>query len=162
MLFGVLYPDALRMRDCVRLRARLSVRAGVGVGVGFVGWGWSGRPSACDGMADALRDCSLSLLARIAGFPFSGLNTAVSTACPRSLSPHHGRLLRRRAYCNRLRHSSRLVSLPLFFFNVGAFLQETIFLDAAYNGLVETVNDCLTAGVDVKAVDADGMTALHR
>lgn len=42
------------------------------------------------------------------------------------------------------------------------FDQETIFLDAAYNGLVETVNDCLTAGVDVKAVDADGMTALHR
>jgi len=42
------------------------------------------------------------------------------------------------------------------------FEQETIFLDGALNGYVETVNDCIGAGVDVHAVDADGMTALHK
>lgn len=42
------------------------------------------------------------------------------------------------------------------------FEDETIFLDAAINGALEEVNDSLTKGVDVHAVDADGMTALHR
>eukprot|EP00039_Didymoeca_costata_P018659 m.334435 g.334435 ORF g.334435 m.334435 type:complete len:366 (+) comp17354_c0_seq1:197-1294(+) len=42
------------------------------------------------------------------------------------------------------------------------FDKSIIFLDAAINGIVDEVNDGASKGADVHAVDADGMTALHR
>jgi len=42
------------------------------------------------------------------------------------------------------------------------FEKPLVMLDAAVNGQIDQVNDCLTDGVDIHASDADGMTALHR